>query len=180
MVLLILTSVAAMAVACGDDDTDPGDLTITVVAEPLETDAPVTVEATGIDATGRDTFAHQVRVSWDGDGEALLEDARFTHHVEGNGNAHLIIAGRGCGTALFNGDTVGFHCTDDLQVIRLKPGETHHYPVTVFPEVETLRLRPGVFVADERIRWLLSDDPNRVMPDPPDGEFTIRLTYTVE
>jgi hypothetical protein len=179
MGLLLLVSATVMAAACGNDDADPRDLDITVTAEVVETDAPVTVEATTIRALDADRLAHEVSVTWNGEGEALLEDARFTHHVERNRNAHLIIAGRGCGATIFNG-TVGFNCTEDLQVIRLQPGENHHYPVVIYLELENLPLRPGVFVADERVRWMLSDDPSQSMPDPPDGEFTIRLTYTVE
>jgi hypothetical protein len=175
-----LAALFAAACARGGGAT-PGPDSVTVRAEVLEADAPVDVETTAVRAGQGGTFAHEVRVTWRGEEGARLDDARFAHHVEAGGG-HLVIAGRGCGA---NWDAerreVMLVCTADLRLIVLEPGETHDYPVVVYPEVESLRLRPGTYVVEEVVHWWQPDDTGVAPIDTSyEGVFTIRLTYEVQ
>src|SRR5690606_13409224 len=83
-------------------------------------------------------------------------------------------AGRGCG-AEWDADRqqVTHFCTADLQLIEVGPGDTHEYPVRVYPEVGPLQLTPGTYVVEQTVDWWRpSSQANR-------SQFTIRLTYEV-
>ena len=170
---------ATLLGACSDADPDD-EMTVTVRAELVDDRVPARVEASTIREDGQ-LFAHDVLVTWEGEQPVVLDDARFTHHIA-TSDADLVIAGRGCG-AQWDEETDQLlqACTADLQIIRLGPGETHAYPVRVYPEVGPLRLRGGTYVAEETIAWWTAVDgalePGR---GEPSGSFTIRLTYEVE
>ncbi|MCC6387437.1 MAG: hypothetical protein IT302_08650 [Dehalococcoidia bacterium] len=163
--------------ACNGDDDD--ELRVIVTAAIVEVGAPATVEATDVTASERGTLMHNVRVTWRGQEQAFLDDARFTHHEANGGD--LVLAGRGCGAEW---DATLRHvthpCTADLQIVRLEPDESHAYPVWIFPEVGPLALKPGTYVVDQPIPYW-GGGPQVQVPDydRPEGEFTIRLTYEV-
>jgi hypothetical protein len=179
-VALFVSIAGALAFACGGgDDGEPGMFVVRV--EAAGAGAPVSVEATGIREAEGGLLAHEVRVTWNGDGDAILDDARFTHHARGQGGGDLVLAGRGCG-ADWDAERgeVTHPCTADLRVVRLAPGETHAYPVFVYPAVGPLRLdRTRTYVVEEVIRWW--DASGSEGPAPPEGDpagqFTVRLTY---
>jgi hypothetical protein len=180
--ILALVAATLLLAACDDDGNGNGGSTdverITVTAEVVQPAAPVTVEATEVGPITDGEASHGVRVTWNGDGPARIDDARFTHHVEEAGG-HLITAGRGCGASWDEQSNEIMHpCQDDLQIIELSPGDTHEYPVVVHLEVGDLALAPGTYVIEEPIAWWSppTDDPR----DAPAEQFTIRLTYTVE
>jgi hypothetical protein len=177
----LVVSVLAFG-ACGNDGgaVDPGDLTISVAAELVEADAPASVEATPLRDAGEGRLAHEVRVTWEADRPAILDDARFTHWVE-EGAGHLVLAGRGCGPDWDDASQQVVHlCTRDLRLVWLEPGKSHDYPVVVYPQVGPLQLARGTHIVDEVVRWAYADDPLSADLATPDGEFTIRLSYTVE
>lgn len=148
-------------------------LATSVHASVVDSSAPVSVQATPVEESDGE-LAHGVRVTWNGDAEVRLDDARFTHHVSAaSGGGDLVTAGRGCGANWSEATgQVEHFCTDDLQFIDLAPGETHEYPVTIVPDLEGLSLEPGTYTVEETIGWM-----------PLDGgtgeEFTVRLTYIV-
>ncbi|MPZ98627.1 MAG: hypothetical protein GEU80_04660 [Dehalococcoidia bacterium] len=151
------------------------DLDIAVHAAVMGDGAPFTVEATTMtsDANGRP--AHGVVVTWNGTETVMLEDARFVHHIHGAGGAgDLVTAGRGCG-AQWDAQAAELvqACQDDLLLIELEPGETHEYPVVIYPEVGPLALEPGTYTVDEVIGWWPVDD------ETDRDQVTVRLTYTV-
>jgi hypothetical protein len=177
----VVVSVLAFG-ACGndDDDVDPGHLTVSVAAEVVEPDAAASVEATALRDAGEGRLAHEVRVTWEADAPAILDDARFTHWVE-EGAGHLVLAGRGCGADWEEASEQVVHvCTADIQLVWLEPGQSHDYPVRVYPQVGPLQLARGIYVVEEVVRWTYSDHPSSADLGTPEGEFTIRLTYTVE
>jgi len=147
----------------------PVDLEVTV--QVVEANAPVTVAVTplGLDSIG---WVHSVRVTWNGSGSVMLDDARFSHHVTTD-DGDLLTAGRGCSPNW--SETMGevfTACTADLQLIELSAGETHEYPVRVYTGFEALRAGPGTYIVEETIGWEPSNGGAR-------QEFTVRLTYTV-
>jgi len=148
-------------------------LDLEVRAAVVEANAPVSVAVTPL-TNESGVWAHGVRFTWNGTGSVMLDDARFTHHVDSTtGLGDLITAGRGCAP---NWDTttqeVFTACTADLQLIELSPGETHEYPVRVYTDFEALRASPGTYVVEETIGWEPSGGGTR-------QEVTVRLTYTV-
>ncbi|MCK9486851.1 MAG: hypothetical protein M0R73_09175 [Dehalococcoidia bacterium] len=154
---------------------------ISVDASIVEASAPVDVAVTEV-AEVDGLPSHGVRVTWQGAGRAILDDARFTHHtVSGEVSAttpesHLITTGRGCGASVDEGGEVSQYCTDDLRIIDLAPGETHEYPVCIHPALDGLLLRPGTYTVEESIGWRASQDG---VPVGARQEFTVRLVYTV-
>lgn len=177
-VLLIVATL--FVIACDENDAPPAALDIAVRADIVDGDAPVAATATAVSDAPDGALAHEVRVEWEGDETVILDDARFTHHVSNGGD--LVLAGRGCGAEWDEElDRVTHMCTDDLQIIRVAPGESHNYPVRIYPEVPPLQLTPGTYVVDERVRWWLAPDGDfDSFGEEPDGAFTIRLTYEVE
>jgi hypothetical protein len=174
----LLALVVLLGSACGLPQPpvdDPRAVFVTV--EVLEDDVPVIVDVSAIRLeTG--LLRHEVRVLWDGDGPAVLSDARFTHRVVGE-EGELLISGRGCGWH-WSEEEEEFAgvCTDDLQIIEVEPGEVHDYPVAIHPEVGPARFGFGIYVVEEAISWGHRGDGE--FPDSPDdGTFTIRLTYEV-
>jgi hypothetical protein len=171
---------AGLLAACGTPAVDDPEA-ITVTVEVVEADAPVSVSVT--DLIRQDgLLRHAVRVTWEGDGPAVLDDARFTHRVSGDDGV-LLVAGRGCGWNWFDDmEELAGVCTDDLQIIEVAPGGSHEYPVAIHPEVGPARLGPGTYVVEEPVAWALRDEEQE-FPDPPgvdpDGVFTIRLVYDV-
>ncbi len=179
---LLIGAVAllALAAACGDDNDSASITSVEVQVEVLEADAPVSVEATDVSPVEGGEVQHGVRVTWQGEERATLDDARFTHHEQSTtGEGDLITVGRGCSAAWDEepGRAIQI-CTDDLQIIELDPGDTHEYPVTVVFEVGPLALVPGTYVVDEVIGW--SHGTLEEPSDLPAQSFTVRLTYTVE
>lgn len=171
----ILPAAAPFSAASAQDPGAPGAYDITVVAEVVEADAPVDVAATAVTPGGDGLPAHGVQVTWNGSEPAMLDDARFSHHVTAaEGEGDLVIAGRGCAPS-WNADTgsVMHQCTTDFQLIELAHGETHVYPVRLYREIGPLTLAPGVYAVEETISWWRPDD------QATGGEFTIRLVYTV-
>lgn len=164
-----------LTVACGGDNGETP--SVSVRAEVVEADAPVAVEATAVRETEEGLLAHGVRVTWQGDEAARLDDARFTHHATA-GDSDLVTAGRGCGAQWDDGAGQLLQaCTADLQLIDLRPGETHEYPVRVYREVGPLRLEAGTYVVDEVIGWRpVNENP----PGDVQGRFIVRLTYEAE
>ena len=148
---------------------------VTLRAEVVEPGTPVSVEATAVDNADRGLLKHGVQVEWRGSEPARLDDARFGHHVESNGG-DLVTAGRGCGVS-WDADarSVQHICTADLQLIDLRPGQIHEYPVWIHPSVGPLRLGRGTYVVEEVIAWSRVTDPAT-----PAGRFTVRLTYEVD
>jgi hypothetical protein len=171
---LVLTPLLSLA-ACGDDDSGP--TRITVHAEVLEPGAPVEVAASEASLRDDSWFEHRVSVTWRGDKPAILDDARFVHRVEGDGG-EFITLGRGCGFSVDeqSGELL-FPCTADLQIIALDPGETHDYPVSLPPKIESFRMGRGTFVVDEVIQW--RQPAFRGEESRSEGRFTVRLTYEV-
>lgn len=151
------------------------DLELQVRAEIVETGSPVSAQATAIrDENG--LFVHGVRITWQGQQPARLDDARFTQRVEGD-RGDLVTAGRGCGADWDEQSRQVVHiCTADLQIITIQPGGSHEYPVRVHPRVGPLRLAPGTYVLEEQVQWWRQDD---LTGGEPEGSFTIRLTYEV-
>jgi hypothetical protein len=173
---LCLTVVAG---ACGDDDD--GALEVTVQAEIVEAGSavPVSIAVTTPVLNESGLLHHNVRATWNGDDAAFLADARFTHHAANGGD--LVTTGRGCGADWDEELRQVIHpCTADLQIVRLEPGDTHAYPVWIHQEVGPLALEPGTYVVEERIGYWEAP-PGVTNPDfsQPDGEFRVRLTYTV-
>lgn len=147
-------------------------LDIAVEARIVESGAPASVAVTPVTHSGEQP-AHGVRVTWNGSGRATLDDARFTHHVQaGSGEGDLVTAGRGCGASVADNGQVTHMCTADLLLVDLGPGETHEYPVRIYPQVGSLRLAPGTYVVDQPIGWEPAGGGTR-------QQFTVRLTYTV-
>lgn len=168
------------ALACSDgDEEEPG--MFMVRAEAAGTGAPVSVEATPIRDAEGGLLTHEVRVTWNGDREVVLDDARFTRHARGQGGGDLVIAGRGCGADWDAERRVVTHpCTTDLQIVRLGPAESHAYPVRLFPAIGPLRLdRTRAYVVEEVVRWWDAGRGDGPMPPEgdPAGQFTVRLTY---
>jgi hypothetical protein len=173
VLLIPLALVLLLAAACDDEP-----LEVTVTAELASGDAPVSVEATAVSQNEDGTFSHGVRVTWNGDEPVRLDDARFAHYYDANG-ATFILAGRGCSPwEPEDGGTPGVVCTDDLQVITLQPGDTHEYPVALYPDAGPRGLARGTYLIDETIDWWPGDDLEALGADP-GGSFTIRLTYEV-
>jgi hypothetical protein len=175
----------AIAMGCTDKDDDPGStMNIRVEADIVANGAPFAVEVTQPTNGGQGWspygFVHEVRVTSNADETVRIDDARFAHEVR-EGDGTLVTAGRGCGAGWDESTaSISIACQDDLQIIRLEPNETHPYPVTIYPEVGPERLRPGTYVIEETIPWwFVGDDPFDTGGDP-EGEFTVRLTYTVE
>jgi hypothetical protein len=169
---------STFALGCGDDNDEPA--RFSVRAAVVEPGAPVVVEATAIRNAEGGLLGHEVRVTWRGEGEAVLDDARFTHHARGQGGGDLVIAGRGCGADWDAERALVMHpCTADLQIVRLGPDATHAYPVRVHPEVGPLRLdRARTYAVEEVIRWWAAAEGPATLPEgDPAGQFTIRLTY---
>ena len=164
--------------SCGGNE-DNDDLEISIRAEVTGQDAAVEVSATPLEVGEAGRLVHEVRVTWRGEGAVFLNDARFNHHVQQEGS-DLVLAGRGCGAEWSEEEQRVVHvCNDDLQIPRLEPGETHAYPVAVYRGLGPLKLdRAGTYVAEERVRWWSADGNGQWDgADPPDGEFTIRLSY---
>lgn len=159
-------------------------MSVSVDIEVIANDAPVNVAATQPTSGGQGWsvygFAHEVMVTSISDRTIRIDDARFAHEVR-EGDGTLVTAGRGCGAGWDeNSESISIACQDDLQIIRLEPNETHPYPVTIYPEVGPERLRPGTYVVEETIPWwFVGDDPFDTGGDP-EGEFVVRLSYTVE
>ncbi len=148
---------------------------ITVTAEVVEADAPVTVEATDVVADADGRYSHGVVVTWNGTTQAILDDERFTHHVTNEaGDGDLVTAGRGCGAEWSEQDEEVIHpCTLDLRVHPVDPGESHEYPVAVYPQVGPLTLEAGTYVVDQVVSWW------RPGAEETQQQFTVRLTYEV-
>lgn len=170
--LMLATALAASASAQEADDTGAA-FDIDVVASIVESGVPATVATTSVTTNTEGQPGHGVRVTWNGATAVTLDDARFTHHVA-DSDGDFVTAGRGCG-ADWNAESneVVHFCTADLQLIDLAPGETHEYPVRIYPDVAPLALGPGTYVVDETVGWVPSNGGAR-------QEFTLRLTYTVE
>lgn len=152
----------------------PAPLDVSVEATVVETGAPVSVAATSVSTNAQGLPAHGVRVTWQGSTPATLDDARFTHDVTAQaGTGRLLTAGRGCSASFDSMDDQIVHvCQDDLLIIDLAQGETHEYPVVIYPQVDTASLAPGTYVVEETIGWRPTAGGER-------QEFTVRLTYTV-
>jgi hypothetical protein len=150
-----------------DPVRDPARISITI-----EVDDPiVAVSLSQLEPADGGTLAHEVIVTWQGGAQAILDDARFTHHVNGL-NGDLVLAGRGCGADWDEERQMVLHiCTQDLLIVELEPGESHAYPVRIHPEVGSLALTPGSYLVEETIGW---------EQDGEQGEFTVVLTYDVE
>ena len=176
---LPVAALPLLAYACSDGD-EPEDLAVKVTATIVEpgVSASVTVTQPAEDAQGN--LAHTVDVSWEGGSAVRLDDARFTHHVEGD-DGDLVTAGRGCGASWDSSNGLMQACTADLQIVRVEPGETHAYPVRIVLEVGPLELARGVYHVEEPISWWsVSADPFDLGGEQPDGRFTIRLEYEVD
>ncbi len=148
---------------------------VTVTAEVVEAGAPVEVEATAVQAEDN-RLAHGVQVTWTDAGAAVLGDERFTHHVSAEqGEGDLVIAGRGCGASWSEAEQEVIHpCTLDLRVIPVEQGETHEYPVWIYPEVGPLHLAAGTYVVEQPVHWW------RPNAEDAQQQFTLRLTYEVQ
>jgi hypothetical protein len=168
--LALIIAMLVMA-ACRGGDSIPE---VSVRAE-LVGGAPVEVAATGVRDAEGGTLYHGVRVTWRGSEPVRLDDVRFSHHVQEE-DGHLVTAGRGCGANWDSASNEVFiACTMDLRLIELRPGETHEYPVSVYPSIGRLRLTGGTYVTEEEIAWWRAGD----LGDTPQGRFTVRLTYEV-
>jgi hypothetical protein len=162
----------SLVFACGGDR---GAVQVSVSAVIIEPAAPVTVRATNVSETDDGLLQHGVLVEWRGSTGGRLDDARFAHQVEGP-RGDLVTAGRGCGADWDARQRQVVHlCTADFQIIDLQPGETHEYPVRIYPRIGPLRLARGTYVLNEVISWWRPDDYDR-----PAGRFTVRLTYEVK
>jgi len=170
---LMLAAALAGSVSAQEADDTAKAFDIEVSASIVESGVPATVATTSVTTNAEGQPSHGVQVTWNGTSAVTLDDARFTHHVI-DGEGDLVTAGRGCG-ADWNADSseVSHICTADLQLVDLAPGETHEYPVRIYPEVGPLALEPGTYVVDQTIGWEPSNGGAR-------QEFTLRLTYTVE
>ncbi len=192
---LLLASVAfagLLALTCDGEQAAPGGdwERISVRAEVIEGDLDVTVEATTPAAGDGETWPHDVRVTLGAGaggsgagGTVVLDDARFAWHLEREGGeGDLVTAGRGCGASWSTEYELSIACTDDLQIVRLRPGETHAYPVAVYPGLGPLALRPGTYVMEQPIRWWGPEqlDADEFPAGDETGTLVLRLTYTVE
>lgn len=182
---LALATLGALVTACDSEDARVD--TVSVSVQVAATDIPITATVSEPEQDDRGLWAHSVTVQWDGAGTIVLEDARFTHHVQGTsegGDGDLVTAGRGCGAEWSDSENrVVQACTADLQIIRLGTGETHAYPVRIYPEVGPLTLSPGTYVVEEEIPYWTpstSDGPASGREGDPDGTFVLRLEYVVE
>ncbi len=185
---MIAAAVAMSILACGSDSAQQPLISFSV--EVLEADAPVTVG--GSPATWEDGetlgYKHGVLVTWRDTEPAVLDDARFVPDVDRAIAGDVpITVGRGCSVAWDDELEIPlWGCNDDLQLVELELGETHEYPVTLLITADSYHLATGTHVVEEPIRWwsgTLDDwlEAGSTGPaPPPDGEFTIRLTYTVE
>jgi hypothetical protein len=125
-----------------------------------------------LEPAGDGSLQHEIFVEWLGVSRAILDDARFTHHVAGDPAGDLVLAGRGCGADWDEATEMVVHiCTQDLLLIELEPGESHPYPIRIHSEVGPLQLTPGQYTVEETIGW---------EQDGEQGEFTLTLTYDVE
>jgi hypothetical protein len=150
VVVVALGFVVVRALTDGEETV--GDLEVSVRAEVVEAGASGAVEATAIRRQNQ-VLVHGVRVTWRGQEAVRLDDARFTHHVQGE-RGDLVTAGRGCGADWdAQAGRVTHICTADLRIVDLRPGGSYEYPIRVHPEVGPLRLAPGTYVVDEVIRW---------------------------
>jgi hypothetical protein len=183
---LLAVTVSALLVlaACGEDDPGAVDSPdrVRVRAELIDAPEGFSVEVSPVeDANGG--LRHEVSVTWDGEGEVVLDDARFGHHVDDPaGDGALVTSGRGCGAEWDEENRHVLHiCTADLQIIALQPGETHNYPVVIYPEVGPLRLLAGTYVIDEEIAWWRSNgEPIAAQGQEPEGALVLRLSYDVQ
>ena len=151
-----------------------GPFDITVTATVIGANAPI--EAAGTAVTPVDgRYAHGVVVTWNGSADAVLGDERFTHHVTALGSAgDLVTAGRGCGADWSEADAQVIHiCTADYQVVEVSPGDSHEYPVTIYPVVGPLTLQAGTYVVDQAVAWWAPG------ADGQQQQATVRLTYQV-
>jgi hypothetical protein len=147
---------------------DPARITIAIEVD----DDIVDVLLGPLESAGDGILQHEVFVEWLGAQRATLDDARFTHHVGGEPQGDLVLAGRGCGVDWHEERQVVMHiCTQDLLIIELEPGEVHPYPVRIHPEVGPLQLQPGTYAVPETIGW---------QQDGEQGQFTLTLTYEVQ
>lgn len=166
---------AAVVSQAGAQSAPGSDLDITVTAEVVDADAPISVEATEVTMDAEGQPSHGVVVTWNDEDEAILGDERFTHHVTAeSGEGDLVIAGRGCGASWAEAEEeVIFPCTLDLQAFPVEQGDSHEYPVTIHPQVGPLTLQPGTYEVDQVVTWW--------RPDAEDDQqqTTIRLTYQV-
>ncbi len=140
LTLFLATLAAALlGIACSDrDDDPPSAMNLSVSAEITSRGAPFTVEVTEPTSGGQGWspygFVHEVRVTSNADDAVRIDDARFAHEVR-EGDGVLVTAGRGCGANWDEStESISIACQDDLQIIRLEQGETHPYPVTVYPK----------------------------------------------
>ncbi len=149
--------------------TTPVDLAVSAAI--VGASVPVSVAVTQpVEESG--AWAHDVRVTWNGAGSVMLDDARFSHHVT-TAAGDLITAGRGCAPNWNEASEEFFTaCTADLQLIELTSGETHEYPVRAYTDFDPLRAGPSTYVVEERIGWEPTAGGTR-------QEFTVRLTFTV-
>jgi hypothetical protein len=171
-----LAAVAFGVSACSNEEEEHQ---VTIGAQIVEAGAPASVAAANLREEDG-LIAHEVRVTWNGDGPAFLDDARFTHHVTSNGG-DLVLSGRGCGADYDEESRQAvFPCTADLQIVRLEPGGTHAYPVRIHPEVGPLKLEAGTYVVEQQVSWWRAEAGEQFPNRDPDGMFTISLTYTVE
>lgn len=173
-VSLVACGTPSDGTAGGEPPPSPGAASVTaeIVGEP---EGDFTVGSSEIGADGH----HEVLLTWNGPGTITLDDARFTHHVEGD-NGDLFIAGRGCGWNWWEPqEEAGSVCTADLMIIEVASGDTHAFPVTLTEEVGPLRLGPGTYVAEERVAWWEDADTSDLPDAQPDGTVAIRLTYEV-
>ena len=172
--ILVLGALSPL-LACSD--SDPAVLKVSISAEALGQESLFEIESTAIEEMG-DDFVHEVRVTWLGEENVRLDDARFTHHVESE-DGHLITLGRGCGANWDqDAEELFLVCTADLQLIFVESGEDHSYRIAIPREVGPLRLTPGTYVIEENIHWWQQDEINAEPTE--EGDFTIRLTYEVK
>jgi len=174
--LALLAVTAAMALSgCSAEQgngaaavEDPDRVNVTAAA-----DDPVVQVAMGDLRPGEPgTINYSVDVTWLGEGTAMLDDARFTHHVAGAGEGDLVLSGRNCSAAWDEGQSmVTFDCTADREEIRLSNGSSHSYPVRLHTTVGPQRLTPGTYSAEQVVGWQQGSES---------GEFTITLTVVVQ
>jgi len=177
------SALGLMMMACNPFSSSWSEISISV--EVIGADLPIAVSATEPVRDGEGQLRHGVVVSWQGEVEIGLDDARFTKHIEGR-DGDLIVAGRGCGAQWDEGELSGTQvlivCTRDLRPIRLTPGERHEYPVVIYPEVGPRSLGRGTYVTEETIRWWRLDGTDPWFypaAGQEEGSFVVRLTYEV-
>lgn len=153
----------------------PGPFDITVTATILGASAPIDADATAV-TTNQGNYTHGVVVTWNGSADVVLDDERFTQHVSAQvGAGDLVIAGRGCGADWSDAEAQVTHiCTADYQVVEVSPGESHEYPVTIYPVVGPLLLEPGTYVIDQVVNWWTPG------AEAQQEQATVRLTYQVQ